>query len=168
MRKFIGLLILLLWSSAATAAGVNAPVDCKVWSKFSSRGSIGETVLEEIRKARSKLSLALFGFNNQVIAKELVKLARQGITVRVKIDKDKGMKKKHRRVVQFLQAAGIQVQSVGIEGKNHNKFVVIDEARVLTGSYNWTYRAEQNWENLLVLDCPELARRYEIEWEKIR
>ncbi|MCZ6622595.1 MAG: phospholipase D-like domain-containing protein [Deltaproteobacteria bacterium] len=168
MRKTVGLLILLLCPSGAMAAGLNAPVNCKVWSSFSNRGSIGETILKEIRKTRSKLSLALYGFNNQVIAEELVKLAGQGIMVRVKVGKDKSLKKRHRRVVRLLREAGISVEAVGRNGKNHNKFVVIDEARVLTGSYNWTLMAEQNWENLLVLDCPELARRYEIEWEKIR
>ncbi|MFQ5918332.1 MAG: phospholipase D-like domain-containing protein [Candidatus Binatia bacterium] len=168
MRITIGLLILLLCPSGVLAAGPNAPINCQVWANFSSRGSIGETVLEEIRKVRSKLSLALFGINNQVIAEELAKLAGQGITVRIKVDKDRTMKKRYRRVVDLLKAAGIQVLSVGIEGKNHNKFAVIDEAKVLTGSYNWTYRAEQNWENLLVLTCPELAKMYEREWEAIR
>jgi phosphatidylserine/phosphatidylglycerophosphate/cardiolipin synthase-like enzyme len=45
---------------------------------------------------------------------------------------------------------------------------VIDGRRVLTGSYNWTQKAETNWENLLIIDCPELAKSYEAEWEKIR
>jgi phosphatidylserine/phosphatidylglycerophosphate/cardiolipin synthase-like enzyme len=57
---------------------------------------------------------------------------------------------------------------VAPERKNHNKFAVIDGKRVITGSYNWTLKAEQNWENLLFLDCPELAEKYEQEWERIR
>jgi phosphatidylserine/phosphatidylglycerophosphate/cardiolipin synthase-like enzyme len=50
----------------------------------------------------------------------------------------------------------------------HNKFAVIDGRRILTGSFNWTNSAEdRNRENLLVLDCEELARRYEQEWVEI-
>jgi phosphatidylserine/phosphatidylglycerophosphate/cardiolipin synthase-like enzyme len=44
---------------------------------------------------------------------------------------------------------------------------VIDGTRVLTGSYNWTAKAESNWENLLVIDCPELAKASESEWDKV-
>lgn len=33
----------------------------------------------------------------------------------------------------------------------HNKFCVIDEATVITGSYNWTRRARENAENVTVI-----------------
>jgi phosphatidylserine/phosphatidylglycerophosphate/cardiolipin synthase-like enzyme len=56
---------------------------------------------------------------------------------------------------------------VAPNGRNHNKFAVIDRKRVITGSYNWTLKSEGNWENLLILDCPELAKAYENEWERI-
>ncbi len=147
--------VFLLASSLALSSHASETVSCKVRVVFFSQGSIGEAVIQEIRKTRSKLSLALYGFNNLVFAEELVKLARQGINVRVKVDERKSMKKRHRQVVQLLKAAGISVQAVGHEGKNHDKFAVIDEAKVITGSYNWTFRAEQNWENLLILDCPD-------------
>ena len=169
MKKTVGLLILLLCCSPALAGETDAPVNCKVRASFSSEGSIAEAVLKEVRQARSKLSLALYGFNNVVMCEELVKLASQGIDIRVKVDKKKTMKKKRgRRVVEILKAAGIKVQTVGQEEKNHNKFIVIDATKVITGSYNWTLRAEQNWENILIMDCPELAKQYEREWEKIR
>ena len=108
-------------------------------------------------------------FHNLVMVEELAKLAVQGIKIRVKIDKKRNMKKKRAiRAIEILRAAGISVLTVGQEGKNHNKFIVIDGAKVITGSYNWTVRAEQNWENILVLDCPKLAKQYEQEWEEIR
>jgi len=104
-----------------------------------------------------------------VMCNELVKLAKQGVNVRVKVDASKTLAKKRGvTVVRILKDAGISVQTVGQERRNHNKFIVIDEAKVITGSYNWTLRAERNWENVLVLDCPELAQKYEREWEEIR
>ena len=62
----------------------------------------------------------------------------------------------------------VRVQAVAPEGRNHNKFAVIDQDKVITGSYNWTLKAEKNWENLLILDCPELAKLYVREWEAIQ
>jgi phosphatidylserine/phosphatidylglycerophosphate/cardiolipin synthase-like enzyme len=86
----------------------------------------------------------------------------------LKVDAGRSAGSKVSRILERLKAGGVQVQTVASDGRNHNKFVIIDGARVLTGSYNWTFKAESNWENLLLLDCPELAKRYEVEWEKIR
>ena len=168
MRRMIFLLVISLCPIILWAGESSPLIDCKVKARFTSQGSVGETILEELRQTRTKLSMAIYGFNNMVLAEELVNLAKRGISVRIKMDGHKTMKKKHRRVVQFLWAEGIPVQIVGRESKNHNKFVVIDGVKVITGSYNWTLRAEENWENLLILNCPKLAEMYEREWETIR
>ena len=46
-------------------------------------------------------------------------------------------------------------------GLMHDKFAVIDDQVVLTGSFNWTATAEKkNSENLLVLTDKGLAQKY--------
>ena len=46
-------------------------------------------------------------------------------------------------------------------GLLHDKFAVIDERVVLTGSYNWTAAAEnKNAENLLIIKDKVIARKY--------
>jgi hypothetical protein len=50
----------------------------------------------------------------------------------------------------------------------HNKFCVIDGATVITGSYNWSKQAQENWENITIIgDHPELARQFLLEFEAI-
>lgn len=50
----------------------------------------------------------------------------------------------------------------------HDKFAVIDGRQVITGSFNWTTQAEnRHRENIVVLDCEDLARIYEEEWEEM-
>ena len=40
----------------------------------------------------------------------------------------------------------------------HNKFCVIDRSTVINGSYNWSYKARQNHENITVsTNAEELA-----------
>jgi len=143
-------------------------VSCQVTASFSGEGSIGAGLTQALREAKQQITLALYGFNNMQLAKELAKLAKKGVVVRLKVDTAKSLEKKTGGVVDFLKVAGVQVQSVASDGRNHNKFAVIDGRRVITGSYNWTFKAEQNWENLLFLECPELAQKYEREWERIR
>ena len=142
--------------------------ECRVSPKFSSGDGLAQTVTESLRQAKQRVTLALYGFNNAELADELVKMAKKGIAIKVKVDSAKGAEKKTVRIIDTLKGAGVQVQTVAPGGRNHNKFAVIDGTRVLTGCYNWTAKAESNWENLLVLDCADLAKAYESEWEKIR
>jgi len=160
---FFGLLLLVPALSHADPG-----VPCQVTASFSGEGSIGATLTQALRQTKERITLALYGFNNVQLANELAKLAKNGVIVRLKVDTAKSLEKKTGGVVEFLKSAGVQVQSVAPDGRNHNKFAVIDRKRVITGSYNWTLKAETNWENLLFLDCPELAAKYEKEWERIR
>lgn len=51
------------------------------------------------------------------------------------------------------------------EGVMHHKFAVIDERIVWTGSYNLTFHARNNYENLLRIESAELAQTY---WQEIQ
>ena len=47
----------------------------------------------------------------------------------------------------------------------HDRFAVLDDAVVLTGSYNWTRAASaENDEDLLLIRDPEIAGRYRERW----
>jgi len=50
----------------------------------------------------------------------------------------------------------------------HNKFAVIDQRIVITGSYNWTTNATQNNdENLIIITSRDAAAKYNVEFERI-
>lgn len=165
MKLLISFLTVVLASPAAFSAET---FECRTSARFSSQGSVGQAVTEAIRGARSRLTLALYGFDNTELGDELLKLAQKKVVVRIKIDSGRSDRPKIVRLIEALKAGGVQVQTVAPDGRNHNKFAVIDGTKVITGSYNWTLKAEKNWENVLILDCPELAKAYESEWEKIR
>jgi len=72
-------------------------------------------------------------------------------------------------MVAKLQAAGVPVEVSEQSRLLHHKFAVIDNRYILTGSFNWTSNAErQNRENLVVLDCAEMAEAFSAEWESIQ
>lgn len=48
----------------------------------------------------------------------------------------------------------------------HDKFCVIDFKKVITGSYNWTYKASQNSENVIILSDPSVAAQYITRFEQ--
>lgn len=50
----------------------------------------------------------------------------------------------------------------------HHKFCIIDDEILITGSYNWTYYAEnRNWENIVIIKDTSIIRAYNEEFEKI-
>ncbi len=42
----------------------------------------------------------------------------------------------------------------------HNKFAIIDELVVITGSYNWTHKAQRNKENIVIINKTEIVKEY--------
>jgi phosphatidylserine/phosphatidylglycerophosphate/cardiolipin synthase-like enzyme len=62
----------------------------------------------------------------------------------------------------FLYNAGIETQIDDQHAIAHNKIMIIDDATIITGSFNFTKAAEEkNAENLLVIkDAPDLVQQY--------
>lgn len=166
MKNLIGALAIAAMLLPAITFAADT-FDCRVRPQFSSQGSIGKSVREAIAQSKERLTIALYGFDNFDLVTDLLNLAKHKVAVRVKIDSARSSGKKIVKMIDQLRAGGVQVQTVAADGRNHNKFAVVDGKRVLTGSYNWTLKAESNWENLLILDCPDLAEAYEREWDRI-
>jgi phosphatidylserine/phosphatidylglycerophosphate/cardiolipin synthase-like enzyme len=70
---------------------------------------------------------------------------------------------------RFLANVGIPIRIDYRYAIMHNKFIVIDDDDVETGSLNFTSAAEKkNAENVIVLRGePDVARRYEQEWKRL-
>lgn len=50
----------------------------------------------------------------------------------------------------------------------HNKFAIIDDTHLVTGSFNWTVQAgKSNQENILVVDNPYYIEKYNVEFENL-
>jgi phosphatidylserine/phosphatidylglycerophosphate/cardiolipin synthase-like enzyme len=63
---------------------------------------------------------------------------------------------------------GLNVKLDGNKQTMHNKVFIIDDKTVVTGSYNFTEKAnEKNNENAIVVHNEEFASRYEDEFEEI-
>lgn len=52
------------------------------------------------------------------------------------------------------------------KGTMHNKFCIIDDL-VITGSYNWTYHANNNSENILMTDEESVMNSYKKEFDRL-
>jgi phosphatidylserine/phosphatidylglycerophosphate/cardiolipin synthase-like enzyme len=96
----------------------------------------------------------------------LVRTRDRGVEVRVVIEGDQAGGRGSE--YENLFRAGVDVRLDGNPYLMHHKFMVVDGKIVVTGSYNWSYSAEEkNDENLIVVSGPDIARLYEAEFSRV-
>ena len=79
------------------------------------------------------------------------------------------MSQKPTSIIYYLASLGIPIKTNDqIRNLMHNKFAVIDNSVVITGSFNWSNQAvNYNQENILIIENKILAERYSNEFNKI-
>ena len=126
---------------------------------FSPNGGCQDAVIAEISKAQKTIDIAMYYLSSREIAQELVKAKARNVKVRVVLDKDQ--ETQHYSKSRYLIKEGIEARYHTGPGLMHNKFAVIDNAVLITGSFNWTPTADQkNEENLLIMTNKNLIRQY--------
>jgi phosphatidylserine/phosphatidylglycerophosphate/cardiolipin synthase-like enzyme len=64
--------------------------------------------------------------------------------------------------------AGLPVYLDGNPGQMHHKVFIIDQKIVITGSYNFSFSAEtQNDENVVIFFDPQIAAQYLAEFRRV-
>jgi phosphatidylserine/phosphatidylglycerophosphate/cardiolipin synthase-like enzyme len=131
---------------------------------FSPKGGCTEAVVSALRKAKQSVYVQAYSFTNAEIARALVDAHRRG--VKVSIILDKSQETEQYSEADFTSRAGIATSIDAAHAIAHNKVMIIDEATVITGSFNFTTAAEQkNAENLVIIhETPELAAKYLKNW----
>ena len=138
--------------------------DAQMSVYFSPNGGALEAILSELDGAQKSVHMQAFHLRSKPIIKALEKAVKRGLDVRVLVDAEDAERSNSR--VRDAAAQGIPVYSDGSHSTAHNKVVIVDGSIVITGSYNFTNKAEtQNSENLLVIRSKELAGKYEKNWE---
>ena len=79
------------------------------------------------------------------------------------------MSQKPTSIIYYLASLGIPIKTNDqIRNLMHNKFAVIDNSVVITGSFNWSNQAvNYNQENILIIENKILAERYSNEFNKL-
>jgi phosphatidylserine/phosphatidylglycerophosphate/cardiolipin synthase-like enzyme len=128
------------------------------------RGGPDDVLAEAIREAEFSVDAAIYHLNLWSIRDALIGAHDAGLQVRVVIESDN----MDEIEIQELREAGIEVLGDRRESLMHNKFVVIDEMDVWTGSMNFTVNgAYRNDNNLIHIRSSKLAENYTIEFEEM-
>ncbi|WP_297609335.1 phospholipase D family protein [uncultured Sutterella sp.] len=151
-----------------TAASASAEAyDGKIQVWFSPNGGVKQAVIDAARQAQKRVRVSIYKIESPEIAEALIDTARRGVSVEVVLDAKKMHSKASRK--KELSEAGIPVYADSMHKTFHDKFMVVDGLRVATGSFNYKDSSDtSNAENLVLIDSPALAARYEADWEKHR
>lgn len=126
-----------------------------------------ELVLKTIQSARRSIHVAAYVFTSKPVAQALLTAQRAGIEVAVVADRKENSGRYS--ATRFLADQQVPVRLNARYGIFHHKFMIIDAMHVQTGSFNYTAAAaSKNAENVLVVwNAPELAARYEQQWQRL-
>ena len=101
--------------------------------------NIAERIEEEINKSQKDIYLAVAWFTNKNLFNSLVKKAQEGVKVILVISDNEINRNSSINYNDLQQGESKLFWIGGDKSFMHNKFCIIDDYVVITGSYNWSY-----------------------------
>ena len=167
MKLFVFLLVWLLCfvispvQAQSKIEGMTAEV---LGVYFTPPANAAAAIVSAIDASEREVLVQAYGFTHNAIAQALVRAHQRGVKVRVLLDKKS--QASNRYVIQVLNDADMVVRQDGNHAIAHNKVMVIDQAVVITGSFNFTNSAQtRNAENVLIFKSADLAQQYRQQWQ---
>jgi len=128
-------------------------------------------LLKELDNAQESILVAVAWLTNAQLFNKLREKGGRGVTVELMIFNDE-INNTSGNDFSRLEEVGGKLYKVGSgDGGTlmHNKFCVIDRSTVINGSYNWSYKARQNHENITVsTNAEELAAQFVAEFRRLK
>ena len=128
---------------------------------------IEKQIISKISSSQSSVFVAVAWFTNQLLFDSLTDAIKNNVAVKVLILDDILNRNEFGLDFGVLSKLGADVRFTRSDsGTMHNKFCIIDNM-VITGSYNWTYHANKNDENILMTDEESVVNNYRMEFDRL-
>ena len=129
-------------------------------------GGLDEELTSVIEQAETSVDLVAYDLNLERVGDALIAAHRDGTQVRVVVESDNA---EDEQVLDDLRQAGVPIVEDGrSSGLMHNKFAIIDEQWVWTGSWNLTHNGTyRNNNNAVLIASTALAENYTVEFEEM-
>jgi len=133
---------------------------------FTHIDDIQTIILLKVNNSEESIDVAMYTFTDLILAEALVNAKDRGVEVRIYLDRSQ-VYARYTQSVYFVQSE-MKVRISSNHYIMHNKFAIIDEEILITGSYNWTKAANtKNDENVMIIDCPYIIEIYEEQFERL-
>jgi len=138
---------------------------------FTSEESVEKELVRLIDHSHSSIDLALFRFASKPLALAISRARERHVRLRLVLDGHSEAEGKDNSLgTAFVhgEVRRLDGKRGGTQGIMHHKFVLFDNDRVVTGSFNWTAGAEHvNYENALLTDSSSVVAAYKREFDRL-
>lgn len=133
---------------------------------FSPEDHAVSSLIALVNDAQTNIRFLAFSFTDYPLAQAMIDRAKAGVDVQG-VYETFGSNSPRAELKTFL-CAHVPVRQDGNPSFLHDKVIVIDNSIVVTGSLNFSSSADdENEENVVILENPEIAALYLAEYEKI-
>lgn len=160
-RVLIGLLGLFLIQPLVTIADSFGP-NASYSVCFTLDQDCTSKIVSAIDDARSNIWVQAYSFTSRPIGKALVLAKKRGVNVQMIFDKSVLSHKAG--AANYFARYGIPIWIDKQPAIAHNKVMIFDQAKIITGSFNFTFAAQKNAENVLLITDSGLAKQYLQNW----
>ena len=150
-------------SNATSANTIYSVNESKIKLCFTPPSGCAARVAREIDQAMNSIRMQAYGLTHPEISKSLISAKQRGVDVSILLDRSNKDQKYSK--MKELEAAGIEITIDKVPGIAHNKIIVIDGHKTITGSMNFTTSGDtRNAENVLFIDDVSIAKTYLQNW----
>lgn len=130
---------------------------------------IQDKIATKLKAAEKQIIVAVAWLTDQRLFNILCDQSEKLIDVQVLILKDEINMKSNIDYERLIKSGGKLYWQENINNNlMHHKFCIIDKKTVLTGSYNWTNKAQSNFENIIILENePDSSNKYLEEYKNL-
>ena len=129
--------------------------------------NIQDVLTKRVALSQHNIYIAVAWFTNDIIFESLKSALNKKVKVKVVILNDLINRNEFGLDFGVLTKLGADVRFARSDsGTMHNKFCIIDNM-IITGSYNWTYHANKNDENILMTDEESVVNNYRMEFDRL-
>lgn len=130
--------------------------------------NIKSLIINELNKAREYVYVAVAWLTDEDLLEELVILSRKGIQVQLIINDDEINVYSGLNYSDIYRNGGKLFFANSEQNLMHNKFCIIDKSIVINGSYNWTRKAKNNFENVTISRNIDTANLFIEEFNNLK
>jgi len=136
---------------------------------FSPDDDTQDAFLNFIKTAKVKVRLADYSFNLEPLVQLLIQQKNAGVDVQLVLDSSQATGTTEKPVIDQLKQAGVSmvIGTSSLRKIMHNKFTIIDDEWVQSGSWNYTAAASQEDNFFDIEHSPDRAQKFTMYWQKM-
>lgn len=123
-----------------------------------------------INKAKKRIRVSAYAFTDTLIARALSQAVSRKVDVKVILDKSQAQNKYEAPVLDELKQGAVQYK-IGTSPVDsqllHMKMITVDGTYTMTGSYNFSLSAANQFNELDIIKSKKRAQLFEFYWDKV-